>query len=168
MKQLKTSGLLVVIILCLVTAGYLALSIMSCDGDTTKDNGNEPDAEDLEFSVGNITVIIDASVVGKYSAEVINEFKEWIEWFSTLDENNPAYNSFNHYIEYINSKDEFKVYLKPLIADNRYEIINDKEVVVNSNFIDNGAEFFSLFYDAIGRAWVLYSVALSVAATTFS
>ena len=48
-------------------------------------------------------------------------------------------------VDYINNKDKFTIYIKPLTGNNAtddYEIINEKELIVNSAISPNAEELF--------------------------
>ena len=111
----------------------------------------EQQIHDLVFTYDKITVTIDASVRGDYSTAEVDTFKDYLQMLFTAWDDPYTLLVSN----YINSKDEFKVYIKPLINDS-YEVINDKEIIINSKNANNAIDLIDILYEAVSSANALY------------
>jgi len=142
----------------MILAKLLSLAIIfaliGCKNSTDPTPTGEQKQEDLTFSYGKITVIIDKNVAGNFSQAYIEGWEEWLQWFFSLEEGNPTYNNK----VYVNSKDKFTICIKPLNGKD-YDIINDKEIIINSNSVDVIGDFVVFTLNAITNMTALYPLA---------
>ena len=123
------AGVMSVIITVILPVSVAITAIMATGCDNG--NGTNQQEKDFKFSQDNMTFIFDTSIKDDYSPEEIIKFKGYIQEFMTLEEH-PGYGPS---VKYIKSKDKFTIYIKPLtgvLVTERHEVINDKEIVINS------------------------------------
>ena len=96
-------------------------ALVGCGGD---DNGTEH-VEDghLRLFYENVTVIIDESVKDSFGPGEISMLEDYFKWL----------HDFEVYSPYFAAKNKFEIYLKPLTDGNEFQIVNDREVIIDSS-----------------------------------
>jgi len=136
----------------LIILGEITL-LMSCDNE----NGTEQRVQDLVLTYQNVKVIIDASLQNNYSTAEINIFCGYIQEMLTLEDSQSS-----KVRNYINNKDIFIIHVKPLIGysdTEEYEVVNEKELIVNSNFAADSGQLIAAVYSGVLSGMIpLYSL----------
>ena len=145
MKQQTTMKLLAGCI-AVVTVLGLALTAMGCkDSDDTT-------PQDLVITYKNIKIIIDAGSLSNFPQSEVDTLLEYVEIVRDYEE----------FKAYLDSKDEFKIYVKPLAEPQapgrRYKIVNDKEIII-SNDVINAHMLVGAIESALTHIIILYPLA---------
>jgi len=114
---------------------------MSCSNPT---GGETEKPQDLVFTISGIIVTIDASVKNTYSQTEIDKFKGYLTDMPTWTDTSSV-----KLDTYINSKPGFKLIIKPLTGTQQYQVVNDKELVINSTIASTADDLLSWLFAGV-------------------